>query len=99
MVTLGNKCKALFHVKANPQLVLIPGIFFFPRYKNGRPIESNHTIKVGHVLTIMEVSEKDRGNYTVILTNPISKEKQSHVVSLVVNGESMQFSSPAQNLL
>ncbi|EPY86474.1 vascular endothelial growth factor receptor 2 [Camelus ferus] len=54
-------------------------------YKNGRPIESNHTIKVGHVLTIMEVSEKDTGNYTVILTNPISKEKQSHVVSLVVN--------------
>ncbi|XP_073093699.1 vascular endothelial growth factor receptor 2 isoform X5 [Manis javanica] len=54
-------------------------------YKNGRSIESNHTIKVGHVLTIMEVSEKDTGNYTVILTNPISKEKQSHVVSLVVN--------------
>ncbi|XP_007944400.1 vascular endothelial growth factor receptor 2 [Orycteropus afer afer] len=54
-------------------------------YKNGRPLESNHTIKVGHVLTIMEVSEKDTGNYTVILTNPISKEKQSHVVSLVVN--------------
>ncbi|XP_045388999.1 vascular endothelial growth factor receptor 2 isoform X1 [Lemur catta] len=54
-------------------------------YKNGRPLESNHTIKVGHVLTIMEVSEKDTGNYTVILTNPISKEKQSHVVSLIVN--------------
>ncbi|KAI4585623.1 hypothetical protein MJG53_005857 [Ovis ammon polii x Ovis aries] len=54
-------------------------------YKNGKPIESNHTVKVGHVLTIMEVSEKDTGNYTVILTNPISKEKQSHMVSLVVN--------------
>ncbi|XP_077877429.1 vascular endothelial growth factor receptor 2 isoform X4 [Ictidomys tridecemlineatus] len=54
-------------------------------YKNGRLLESNHTIKVGHVLTIMEVSEKDTGNYTIILTNPISKEKQSHVVSLVVN--------------
>ncbi|XP_003471712.1 vascular endothelial growth factor receptor 2 [Cavia porcellus] len=54
-------------------------------YKNGRLIESNYTIKVGHVLMIMEVSEKDAGNYTVILTNPISKEKQSHVVSLVVN--------------
>ncbi|XP_010638573.1 vascular endothelial growth factor receptor 2 isoform X1 [Fukomys damarensis] len=54
-------------------------------YKNGRLIESNYTIKVGHVLTIMEVSEKDTGNYTVILTNPISKEKQSHMVSLVVN--------------
>lgn len=72
---------------------------FFRRYKNGRSIESNHTIKVGHVLTIMEVSEKDTGNYTVILTNPISKEKQSHVVSLVVNGESTQFSVSAQNLL
>ncbi|KAM6150550.1 vascular endothelial growth factor receptor 2 [Erethizon dorsatum] len=54
-------------------------------YKNGRLIESNYTIKVGHVLMIMEVSEKDTGNYTVILTNPISKEKQSHMVSLVVN--------------
>ncbi|XP_004627572.1 vascular endothelial growth factor receptor 2 [Octodon degus] len=54
-------------------------------YKNGRLIESNYTIKVGHSLMIMEVSEKDTGNYTVILTNPVSKEKQSHVVSLVVN--------------
>lgn len=73
---------------------------FFPhRYKNGRPIESNHTVKVGHVLTIMEVSEKDTGNYTVILTNPISKEKQSHMVSLVVNGKSVQFSFSAPVLL
>ncbi|KAM7157414.1 vascular endothelial growth factor receptor 2 [Molossus nigricans] len=54
-------------------------------YKNGRLIETNHTIQVGQALTIMEVSEKDTGNYTVILTNPISKEKQSHMVSLVVN--------------
>lgn len=71
---------------------IIPG--FVPhRYKNGRPIESNHTVKVGHALTIMEVSEKDTGNYTVVLTNPISKEKQSHVVSLIVNGESVSFPS------
>ncbi|XP_058523273.1 vascular endothelial growth factor receptor 2 isoform X1 [Ochotona princeps] len=54
-------------------------------YKNGRLLESNHTIKVGHVLTIMEASEKDTGNYTIILTNPITGERQSHVVSLVVN--------------
>lgn len=38
----------------------------------------------------MEVSERDAGNYTVILTNPLTLEKQSHVVSLVVNGESTQ---------
>lgn len=45
---------------------------------------------VGDELTIMEVSERDAGNYTIVLTNPISMEKQSHVVSLVVNGESIQ---------
>lgn len=45
----------------------------------------------------MEVSEKDTGNYTVILTNPISKEKQSHVVSLVVNGEFVPLSFSAPN--
>lgn len=66
--------------------------FFYHRYKNGRLLESNHTVKVGHVLTIMEASEKDTGNYTIILTNPITGERQSHVVSLVVNGESTQFS-------
>ncbi|XP_028617879.1 vascular endothelial growth factor receptor 2-like [Grammomys surdaster] len=54
-------------------------------YRNGRPIESNYTMIVGDELTIMEVSERDAGNYTVILTNPISMEKQSHMVSLVVN--------------
>ncbi|EGW02712.1 Vascular endothelial growth factor receptor 2 [Cricetulus griseus] len=54
-------------------------------YRNGRPIESNYTMIVGDELTIMEVSERDAGNYTIVLTNPISMEKQSHVVSLVVN--------------
>nr|XP_045017402.1 vascular endothelial growth factor receptor 2 [Jaculus jaculus] len=54
-------------------------------YKHGRLLESNYTIRVGHALTIMEVNERDTGNYTIILTNPISKDKQSHVVSLVVN--------------
>ncbi|KAL6050586.1 hypothetical protein STEG23_023718 [Scotinomys teguina] len=54
-------------------------------YRNGRPIESNYTMIVGDELTIMEVSERDAGNYTIVLTNPISMEKQSHMVSLVVN--------------
>uniref|UniRef100_F7DLA5 Vascular endothelial growth factor receptor 2 n=1 Tax=Monodelphis domestica TaxID=13616 RepID=F7DLA5_MONDO len=54
-------------------------------YKHGKAIESNHTVKVGHALTITEASEKDAGNYTVLLTNPITKARQSHVVSLVVN--------------
>ena len=86
MVSIANKCKVVFYLEANPSVILIPGISP-PRYKNGRPIESNHTIKGEKELIIMEVSEKDTGNYTVILTNPVSKEKQSHVVSLLVNGE------------
>ncbi|XP_051820092.1 vascular endothelial growth factor receptor 2 [Antechinus flavipes] len=54
-------------------------------YKNGKAIESNYTVKVGHVLTITEASEKDAGNYTILLINPITKARHSHVVSLVVN--------------
>ncbi|XP_045671817.1 vascular endothelial growth factor receptor 2 isoform X1 [Ursus americanus] len=77
-VTVGNRVEVPVKYLAYPT----PEIKW---YKNGRPIESNHTIKGEKELIIMEVSEKDTGNYTVILTNPISKEKQSHVVSLLVN--------------
>lgn len=89
MVTTGNKSKALIQMRSNPSIALPPGIVSL-RYRNGRPIESNYTMIVGDELTIMEVTERDAGHYTVILTNPISMEKQSHMVSLVVNGESIQ---------
>nr|XP_034968428.1 vascular endothelial growth factor receptor 2 [Zootoca vivipara] len=54
-------------------------------YKNGKPIASNRTLKLGYSLTITEVSERDAGNYTIILTNPINKEQEKHTFHLVVN--------------
>ncbi|CAM5108796.1 unnamed protein product [Eretmochelys imbricata] len=54
-------------------------------YKNGKAISTNHTIKLGYTLTITEASEKDAGNYTIVLTNPINKEQQRHTFDLVVN--------------
>ncbi|KAL8207400.1 UNVERIFIED_CONTAM: hypothetical protein K2H54_055998 [Gekko kuhli] len=54
-------------------------------YKNGRAITANRTVKLGHSLTISEMSERDAGNYTVVLTNPINKEQERHTFHLVVN--------------
>uniref|UniRef100_A0A8C3KSX8 receptor protein-tyrosine kinase n=1 Tax=Calidris pygmaea TaxID=425635 RepID=A0A8C3KSX8_9CHAR len=42
-------------------------------YKNGKAISANHTVKLGYTLVITEATEKDAGNYTVVLTNPTNK--------------------------
>lgn len=45
-------------------------------------------------LTIYGVTEKDAGNYTVVLTNKITKEEQKRTFQLLVHGnESLHFSS------
>uniref|UniRef100_A0A8C2DB68 receptor protein-tyrosine kinase n=1 Tax=Cyprinus carpio TaxID=7962 RepID=A0A8C2DB68_CYPCA len=45
-------------------------------------------------LTIYGVTEKDAGNYTVVMTNKITKEEQRRTFQLLVNGsESLLFSS------
>ncbi|XP_063165878.1 vascular endothelial growth factor receptor 2 [Candoia aspera] len=54
-------------------------------YKNGEAIIANRTVKLGYSLMIAEVSERDAGNYTVVLTNPINKEHEKHTFHLVVN--------------
>ncbi|XP_053114367.1 vascular endothelial growth factor receptor 2 isoform X2 [Hemicordylus capensis] len=54
-------------------------------YKNGNAIAANRTIKLGYSLTITEVSERDAGNYTVVLTNPINKDSKRHTFHLAVN--------------
>nr|XP_008109887.1 PREDICTED: vascular endothelial growth factor receptor 2 [Anolis carolinensis] len=55
-------------------------------FKNGNPIASNRTIKLGgYSLTITETNERDAGNYTVVLTNPISKMQKKHTFHLFVN--------------
>ncbi|XP_067843475.1 vascular endothelial growth factor receptor 2 isoform X2 [Heptranchias perlo] len=57
--------------------------------KNGKPISKDqvrYNIKqVGFTLMISDVTEKDVGNYTIILRNPVTKEEQRHTVQLIVN--------------
>ncbi|XP_077158113.1 vascular endothelial growth factor receptor 2 [Paroedura picta] len=57
----------------------------FKWYKNGKSLTANRILKLGHSLTISETSERDAGNYTVVLTNPINKEQERHTFRLVVN--------------
>ncbi|XP_042325442.1 vascular endothelial growth factor receptor 2 [Sceloporus undulatus] len=54
-------------------------------YKNGKPIVASRSIKLGYSLMIIETNERDAGNYTVVMTNPISKEQKRHTFHLVVN--------------
>ncbi|OXB54678.1 hypothetical protein ASZ78_001705 [Callipepla squamata] len=54
-------------------------------YKNGKIMNANHTIKLGYTLVISEATEKDAGNYTVVLTNPINKMQKRHTFTLLVN--------------
>ncbi|XP_060102360.1 vascular endothelial growth factor receptor 2 [Heteronotia binoei] len=57
----------------------------FKWYKNGKAITANRTVKLSHSLTISETSERDAGNYTVVLTNPVNKEQERHTFHLIVN--------------
>jgi len=57
------------------------------RYKNGKAINANHTVKLGYTLVITEAAEKDAGNYTVVLTNPTNKMQKRHTFTLLVNGK------------
>lgn len=60
-------------------------IFF--RYKNGKALNANHTVKLGYTLVITDATEKDAGNYTVVLTNPTNKMQKRHTFTLLVNGK------------
>ncbi|OXB83842.1 UNVERIFIED_CONTAM: hypothetical protein H355_003054 [Colinus virginianus] len=54
-------------------------------YKNGKIMNANHTIKLGYTLVISEATEKDAGNYTVVLTNSVNKMQKRHTFTLLVN--------------
>ncbi|XP_027591758.2 vascular endothelial growth factor receptor 2 [Pipra filicauda] len=54
-------------------------------YKNGKAINANHTVKLGYTLVITAATERDAGNYTVVLTNPVNKMQKRHTFALLVN--------------
>ncbi|XP_063776987.1 vascular endothelial growth factor receptor 2 [Pseudophryne corroboree] len=50
--------------------------------KNGKLLHHNH--RFPYLLSINECSERDAGNYTVILTNPRTKHQEEHTFQLIV---------------
>ncbi|XP_066532939.1 vascular endothelial growth factor receptor 2 [Hoplias malabaricus] len=61
--------------------------------KNGQPITSEeYRMKpTRDSLTIYEVTEKDAGNYTVVMTNKMTKESQRQTFQLLVNAHPKIF--------
>ncbi|XP_072294427.1 vascular endothelial growth factor receptor 2 isoform X2 [Eucyclogobius newberryi] len=58
----------------------------FKWLKNGHPLKEDYRIKQkSDALVIREVKEVDAGNYTMILTNKITKEEQRRAFQLMVN--------------
>lgn len=57
------------------------------RLKNGQPLRDDYRIKQKNdSLIIRGVTEMDAGNYTIVLTNRITKEEQRRFFQLLVNG-------------
>lgn len=58
------------------------------RLKNGLPLPKDYYRVKGRndSLTIRGIVETDAGNYTMVLTNRITREEQRHTIQLLVNG-------------
>ncbi|KAA8589807.1 hypothetical protein FQN60_013172 [Etheostoma spectabile] len=60
--------------------------------KNGLPLKDDYRIKQRiDALIIRGVTEMDAGNYTMVLTNKITKEEQRRSFQLLVNGISSSY--------
>lgn len=68
---------------------LLPSTLFLSicRLKNGQPLKDDYRFRQKiDTLVIRGVTEMDAGNYTVVLTNKITKEEQRRSLQLLVNG-------------
>lgn len=58
-----------------------------PRLKNDHVLREDYRIKQkSDALIIRGVTEMDAGNYTVVLSNKITREEQKRSFQLLVNG-------------
>lgn len=65
------------------------------RLKNGLPLKDDYRIKQkSDGIVIRGVIEMDAGNYTIVLTNKITKEEQRRSFQLLVNGMCSLFFPP-----
>uniref|UniRef100_A0A8C4SI23 receptor protein-tyrosine kinase n=1 Tax=Erpetoichthys calabaricus TaxID=27687 RepID=A0A8C4SI23_ERPCA len=94
-ISIEHDSSTLIEAKSGDRLVRIPVKFFaYPPplvewKKNGNPIhQDDQSYKIknsSYDLNISYVTEKDAGNYTVILKSPLTKEEYSYTFQLVVN--------------
>lgn len=56
------------------------------RLKNGLPLNDYRIKQKNDSLIIRGITEMDAGNYTLVLTNRITKEEQKRTSQLLVNG-------------
>ncbi|XP_015201463.1 vascular endothelial growth factor receptor 2 isoform X1 [Lepisosteus oculatus] len=93
-ISIDENSRSVFEANLGDRFTNIPVNFqAYPQpevkwFKNGVPVnrdESRYRIKAGNTLTIHDVSERDAGNYTVVLRNPTTKEQQRHIYQLLVN--------------
>ncbi|KAG2466136.1 INTU protein, partial [Polypterus senegalus] len=94
-ISIEHDTSTLIEAKSGDRLVRIPVKFLaYPPplvewKKNGNPIhQDDQSYKIknsSYDLNISYVTEKDAGNYTVILKSPLTKEEYSYTFQLVVN--------------
>lgn len=72
--------------------VALPSSVMVVRLKNGQTLKDDYRIKQrSDALIIRGVTEMDAGNYTIVLTNKITKEEQRRSFQLLVNSKYSLF--------
>lgn len=87
------KTELTFHCDLVTFMLITLSLLCLPRLKNGLPLKDDYRVKPrSDALIIRGVTEMDAGNYTMVLTNKITKEEQRRSFQLLVNGMCPLFS-------
>ncbi|XP_072262332.1 vascular endothelial growth factor receptor 2 isoform X2 [Pyxicephalus adspersus] len=87
-IFLDDKMEKVFIVKSGDRVRIPVKFTAFPDpearwFKNDKPFHHNH--KTPYHLSINECSERDSGNYTVVLTNPRTNDYEKYSFQLIVH--------------
>ncbi|KAM5192555.1 vascular endothelial growth factor receptor 2 [Mantella aurantiaca] len=86
-ILIDDNMEKLFTVKSGDRIKIPVKFTSFPDpeakwFKNGKSFHHNH--KMPYLLFINECSERDSGNYTVVLINPRTKDYEKYSFQLIV---------------
>ncbi|XP_029002975.1 vascular endothelial growth factor receptor 2 isoform X2 [Betta splendens] len=90
-IDIKHSAKKVWEVNVTKQTTLAVKFSAYPDpsfkwFKNGQTVKDSYRIKQrSDSLTIQEVKETDAGNYTIALTNKITKEEKRRFFQLIVN--------------